>query len=43
MGIESHKMKVAKDELNMVLTTNVDVAESLTRLQMTGASKGFFP
>ncbi|MGF7183819.1 hypothetical protein [Tunturiibacter psychrotolerans] len=42
LGMKCHKMKVGAGELKMVLATNVDVAESLTRLQMTGANKGLF-
>jgi hypothetical protein len=40
LSMKSFKMKVASGELKMVLATNIDVAESLTRLQMTGANKG---
>jgi hypothetical protein len=41
-GMRLHKMKVASGELQMVVATTVDVAESLTRLQMTGANKGLY-
>lgn len=42
LGIKQHKMKAAQGELNMVVATSVDVAETLTRTQLTGKSKGLF-
>ena len=42
LGMNYHKMKAAEGELKVVLTTNIDVAESLTRMQMSGASKNLF-
>lgn len=42
LGMKLHKMKVASGELTMALATSVDVAEGLTRFQMTGANKRLF-